>query len=292
MLVGLGNRCSPTRGLHTRTSCSLPSEVEGLVVAPGRAVARALVDFLRGEGIHVRTVTDAERGVRGGVAAPARRRADRRSRPADRRHRAVQRLKANVRTHFVPAILCAHQRSAARTGARVRGRRRRRVRAGDRCGRSGARACGRCYARARCIAAANARSARRTARSSTAGNGCRSFCTTSRGRSARWQRTSITWPSSAPSAAIPGARTSTTASRTRAACSSSSRPACAPSSTTTASRAASWSRKDDAVRAGRGRRRGARRRCAGWRRWPRGRSRSPPARPPDGASLRCTAIAS
>ena len=38
---------------------SSPSEVEGLVVAPGRAVARALIGFLRNEGIHVRTADDA-----------------------------------------------------------------------------------------------------------------------------------------------------------------------------------------------------------------------------------------
>jgi len=39
----------------THEELPAPREVEGLVVAPGRAVMRALVGFLRGEGINVRT---------------------------------------------------------------------------------------------------------------------------------------------------------------------------------------------------------------------------------------------
>ena len=50
----------------THEELPAPREVEGLVVAPGRAVMRALVGFLRGEGINVRTVADAE----GAMAVP------------------------------------------------------------------------------------------------------------------------------------------------------------------------------------------------------------------------------
>ena len=44
----------------THEELPAPREVEGLVVAPGRTVMRSLVGFLRGEGINVRTVADAE----------------------------------------------------------------------------------------------------------------------------------------------------------------------------------------------------------------------------------------
>ena len=44
----------------THEELPAPREVEGLVVAPGRVVMRSLVGYLRGEGINVRTVADAE----------------------------------------------------------------------------------------------------------------------------------------------------------------------------------------------------------------------------------------
>ncbi|HSZ84272.1 MAG TPA: response regulator, partial [Polyangia bacterium] len=47
------------RTTHSNT-LSLPSDVEGLVAAPGRGVARPLVDFLRGQGINVQTTSDAD----------------------------------------------------------------------------------------------------------------------------------------------------------------------------------------------------------------------------------------
>ena len=47
------------RTTHNNT-LSLPSDVEGLVAAPGRGVARPLVDFLRGQGINVQTTSDAD----------------------------------------------------------------------------------------------------------------------------------------------------------------------------------------------------------------------------------------
>jgi K+-sensing histidine kinase KdpD len=85
----------------------LPSEVEGLIVAPGRAVTRALVGFLREQGINVRTANDADRAFEEALLHPPDVvLIDDRVSPAggvDLCHR----LKANARTHFVPVILCA-----------------------------------------------------------------------------------------------------------------------------------------------------------------------------------------
>jgi len=85
----------------------LPSEVEGLIVAPGRTVARALVGFLREEGINVRTASDADRAFEEALLHPPDIvLIDDRVTPAggiDLCHR----LKANARTHFVPVILYA-----------------------------------------------------------------------------------------------------------------------------------------------------------------------------------------
>jgi len=85
---------------------SLPSEVEGLVVAPGRAVARALIGFLRDEGIHVRTVADANAAFEEALLHPPDVVLIDDDVPPAGGIDLVQRLKANVRTHFVPAILC------------------------------------------------------------------------------------------------------------------------------------------------------------------------------------------
>jgi len=85
----------------------LPSEVEGLIVAPGRTVARALVGFLREQGINVRTASDADRAFEEALLHPPDIvLIDDRVSPSggvDLCHR----LKANARTHFVPVILCA-----------------------------------------------------------------------------------------------------------------------------------------------------------------------------------------
>jgi K+-sensing histidine kinase KdpD len=85
----------------------LPSEVEGLIVAPGRTVARALVGFLREQGINVRTASDADRAFEEALLHPPDVvLIDDRVSPSggvDLCHR----LKANARTHFVPVILCA-----------------------------------------------------------------------------------------------------------------------------------------------------------------------------------------
>src|SRR6188768_1470423 len=96
---------------------SLPSEVEGLVVAPGRAVARALIDFLRHEGINVRTVADGNAAFEEALLHPPDVVLIDDSVAPSGGIDLVQRLKANVRTHFVTAILCM---SGELRGERVR----------------------------------------------------------------------------------------------------------------------------------------------------------------------------
>jgi K+-sensing histidine kinase KdpD len=83
-----------------------PREVEGLIVAPGRAVMRSLVGFLRGEGINVRTVADAEGAFEEALLHPPDIVLIDDRVPPSGGIDLVHRLKGNVRTHFVPAILC------------------------------------------------------------------------------------------------------------------------------------------------------------------------------------------
>src|SRR5262245_6932004 len=90
----------------THEELPAPREVEGLVVAPGRAVMRALVGFLRGEGINVRTVADAEGAFEEALLHPPDIVLIDDRVPPSGGIDLVLRLKANVRTHFVPAILC------------------------------------------------------------------------------------------------------------------------------------------------------------------------------------------
>src|SRR5216683_2668180 len=60
------------RTTHNNT-LSLPSDVEGLVAAPGRGVARPLVDFLKGQGINVQTTSGADAVFGPGTDAQERR---------------------------------------------------------------------------------------------------------------------------------------------------------------------------------------------------------------------------
>ena len=89
----------------THEELPAPREVEGLVVAPGRAVMRSLVGFLRGEGINVRTVADAEGAFEEALLHPPDIILVDDRVPPSGGVDLVHRLKANVRTHFVPAIL-------------------------------------------------------------------------------------------------------------------------------------------------------------------------------------------
>jgi K+-sensing histidine kinase KdpD len=90
----------------THEELPAPREVEGLVVAPGRAVMRSLVGFLRGEGINVRTVADAEGAFEEALLHPPDIVLIDDRVPPSGGIDLVHRLKSNVRTHFVPAILC------------------------------------------------------------------------------------------------------------------------------------------------------------------------------------------
>jgi signal transduction histidine kinase len=89
------------------TTLSLPSDVEGLVAAPGRGVARPLVDFLRGQGVNVQTTSDADAAFEEALLHPPDVvLIDDRLPPAGGIE-LCQRLKGNVRTHFVPVIVFA-----------------------------------------------------------------------------------------------------------------------------------------------------------------------------------------
>jgi K+-sensing histidine kinase KdpD len=103
-ISGFGKRMlSDERTTHEELPA--PREVEGLVVAPGRAVMRALVGFLRGEGINVRTVADAEGAFEEALLHPPDIVLIDDRVPPSGGIDLVVRLKANVRTHFVPTIL-------------------------------------------------------------------------------------------------------------------------------------------------------------------------------------------
>ena len=94
------------RTTHSNT-LSLPSDVEGLVAAPGRGLARPLVSFLRSQGINVQTVSDSDAAFEEALLHPPDVvLIDDRIPPAGGIE-LCQRLKGNVRTHFVPTILFA-----------------------------------------------------------------------------------------------------------------------------------------------------------------------------------------
>jgi signal transduction histidine kinase len=94
------------RTTHSNT-LSLPSDVEGLVAAPGRGVARPLVGFLRSQGINVQTSSDADGAFEEALLHPPDVvLIDDRLPPAGGIE-LCQRLKGNVRTHFIPVIVFA-----------------------------------------------------------------------------------------------------------------------------------------------------------------------------------------
>ena len=85
----------------------LPGDVEALVAAPGRGVARPLITFLRSQGISVQTAGDADSAFEEALLHPPDVvLIDDRILPAGGIE-LCQRLKGNIRTHFVPTILFA-----------------------------------------------------------------------------------------------------------------------------------------------------------------------------------------
>jgi K+-sensing histidine kinase KdpD len=86
---------------------ALPSHVEGLIVAPNRAATRPLLAFLRAQEINVRLAFDADAAFEEALLHPPDVvLLDDRVAPSGGIE-LCRRLKANVRTHFVPVVLCA-----------------------------------------------------------------------------------------------------------------------------------------------------------------------------------------
>jgi K+-sensing histidine kinase KdpD len=84
---------------------TLPGEVEALIAAPSRAMARPVVDFLKGEKINVQLVADADSCFEEALLhRPSVVVIDDRVPPAGGIELCT-RLKGNTRTHFVPTIL-------------------------------------------------------------------------------------------------------------------------------------------------------------------------------------------
>jgi K+-sensing histidine kinase KdpD len=84
---------------------TLPGEVEALIAAPSRAVARPLVEFLKAERINVQLVVSADSAFEEALLhRPNVVLIDDRIPPAGGIE-LCQRLKGNTRTHFVPTIL-------------------------------------------------------------------------------------------------------------------------------------------------------------------------------------------
>lgn len=97
---------SDERTTH-RHELPLPSEAEGLIVAPDRTVARPLVAFLRAQGLIVRTADDADAAFEEALLHPPDVVLVDDRVPPSGSIDLCARLKDNVRTHFVPVILCA-----------------------------------------------------------------------------------------------------------------------------------------------------------------------------------------
>jgi signal transduction histidine kinase len=84
---------------------ALPGDAEALVAAPDRGVARPLITFLRSQGISVQTAGDADSAFEEALLHPPDVvLIDDRILPAGGIE-LCQRLKGNIRTHFVPTIL-------------------------------------------------------------------------------------------------------------------------------------------------------------------------------------------
>jgi len=86
---------------------TVPDELEGLVVAPGRNEARPLVAFLKGQKINLSLVHDADTAFEEALLHRPNVILIHDAIPPVGGIELCQRLKNNTRTHFLPAILCA-----------------------------------------------------------------------------------------------------------------------------------------------------------------------------------------
>jgi signal transduction histidine kinase len=95
----------PNEGTTRSEVVTLPGEVEALIAAPSRSVARPIVDFLKRERINVQLVVSADSAFEEALLhRPSVVLVDDRVPPAGGIE-LCQRLKSNTRTHFVPTIL-------------------------------------------------------------------------------------------------------------------------------------------------------------------------------------------
>jgi signal transduction histidine kinase len=106
MIAGDPSMLSDERTTH-RHELPLPSEAEGLIVAPDRTVARPLVAFLRAQGLIVRTADDADAAFEEALLHPPDVVLVDDRVPPTGAIDLCTRLKDNVRTHFVPVIVFA-----------------------------------------------------------------------------------------------------------------------------------------------------------------------------------------
>lgn len=105
MSAGSAEMLPDERTTH-RNELPLPSDAEGLVVAPDRAIARPLISFLRGQGLSVRTADDADSAFEEALLHPPDVVLVDDRVPPTGGVDLCARLKDNVRTHFVPVIIC------------------------------------------------------------------------------------------------------------------------------------------------------------------------------------------
>lgn len=106
MIAGDPSMLSDERTTN-RHELPLPSEAEGLIVAPDRTVARPLLAFLRAQGLIARTADDADTAFEEALLHPPDVVLVDDRVPPSGAIDLCTRLKDNVRTHFVPVIVFA-----------------------------------------------------------------------------------------------------------------------------------------------------------------------------------------
>jgi K+-sensing histidine kinase KdpD len=88
------------------TELPVPSEVDGLLVAPGRPGVRALLELFRAQGVRMRTATDGEAAFEEALLHPPDVAVIDDRVPPSGGIDLCRRLKSNARTHFVPVVVC------------------------------------------------------------------------------------------------------------------------------------------------------------------------------------------